>query len=220
MAIMARKPVIYTNEHPYHVTARSNNRDWFDVPMDYCFAIFAITLKACKVMYGIRLHAFVLMNNHFHMIVSTPNENIGEFLKYFMSRTSRGISKKSSRINHIYGARNHKSLITTSEYYAHCMKYVYRNPVKAGMCNLVEEYPWSTIYKNKGKMHELVEPITLGHAGQLPGCSADRLGWYNQGYEIEVDEVIRSGLKRSVFQPKPSQKTKKRIDLKSLLVDI
>ena len=84
---MGRSKVIYTDAHPYHVTARSNNRDWFDVPLDYIFGIYINVLEECIKRFNIRVHAFVLMNNHFHMIVSTPDKNIGDFLKYFRQRS-------------------------------------------------------------------------------------------------------------------------------------
>lgn len=70
---MGRKIVQLSSLHPYHVTARTNNQDWFDVNMDYVFGIFTNVSTESIKRYNILFHSFVLMDNHFHMIVSTPD---------------------------------------------------------------------------------------------------------------------------------------------------
>lgn len=112
--IMPRKPISITNEHPYHIIGRSNNRDWFDLPLNYCYEVFTNVLTKVKQNYNFKLHAFVLMNNHYHMILSTPEKNLSQGMRYFMTETSRGIRVKSMRINHIYGGRYRPCLITSS----------------------------------------------------------------------------------------------------------
>lgn len=216
---MSRSRVIYTDEHPYHVTARSNNKDWFDVPMDYCFGVYKNVLEESIRKFEIKLHAFVLMNNHFHMIVSTPKKNISEFLKYFMTQTSKAISRKSNRINHIYGGRNHKSVIITPEYYAHCLKYVLRNPVSAGICMKVEDYRWSTASKVKNKMQTLLSPVETGHDEYIPDNQNDALEWFNESVPRELEDVLKKAMRHTIFEAKSSQKTKKRVDLNRWLYD-
>ncbi|MCB9085227.1 MAG: transposase [Bdellovibrionaceae bacterium] len=210
---MSRKSVIYTCDHPYHVSARFNNREWLEIPMSYAFGIYGNILSESIDRYHIHLHAFVLMNNHFHMIVSTPESNIGNFLKYFMTKTSKGIANRSQRINHIYGGRNHKSLIDNSVYYAHCLKYVLRNPVKAGVCTKVEDYPWSSISKKGNKICRLITPLSLGHEEHLPTSTKERISWFNVPPPAEVDRVISQACKRSIFKPKTDHLTKKHPNL-------
>lgn len=216
---MGRPQVIYTDEHPYHVIARLNNRESFNVSMDYCFGIYINVLEECIKRYKIQLHAFVLMNNHFHMIVSTPQKNIGQFLKYFMTKTSKAIAKKSQRINHIYGGRNHKSLILTAEYYAHCLKYVLRNPVKAGLCDKVEDYKWTTISKHKNKMQKLITPISTGHDEFIPLKELDALKWFNEPSPKELEELLQKAMCKKIMEVKTSQSTKKKVDLSQWLYD-
>lgn len=214
---MGRSKVIYTNLHPYHITARSNNRDWFDVPMSYCWGVYTNIFSEGLKKYEVNLHAFVLMNNHFHLLMSTPNKNISEFLKFFMTKTSKAISLKSKRINHIYGGRNHKCLVTTPEYYAYCMKYIYQNPLKVNLCKKVEDYHWSTITRRADKLKSLVTEISLGHSSCLPKKHLDRLDWYNEEMTDELELVIKQGLKRKELDFKTSQKTKKCLDLSRYL---
>src|SRR5687767_14154985 len=102
---MARKCVILQNEHPYHVRARSNNREWFYLPLEHCWSIYSRYIKETSQKYGFATHNFVLMKNHFHWNVSTPSCNLSEGMQYFMSRTSIAIARSAGRINRIYGSR-------------------------------------------------------------------------------------------------------------------
>ncbi len=95
--------------------------------------------------FNLRVHAFVLMNNHFHLIVRTPDGNLSDAMRYFMRETSREITFVSGRINQTYGSRFHRSLLHSPLYYLHAYKYLYRNPVEAGLCELVEEYKFSSL---------------------------------------------------------------------------
>lgn len=210
---MGRPRVILTDKHPYHVTARSNNRDWFDVPMSYCFGIYINVFEECIQRFKIDIHAFVLMNNHFHLLVSTPNKNISDFLKYFMTQTSKGIGRKSQRINHIYGGRNHKSIITSPEYYAYCLKYLYRNPVKAGITDLVEDYRWSTTSKKISKLHGFLSDPKYGHDAFVPKKLKEQWQWFNEPQDADLEEGIEMGFRKSTFKIRGYQKSKKRLDI-------
>lgn len=214
---MSRSRVIYSDFHPYHVTARTNNREQFDVPMCYCFGIYNNVLEECIKRFNINLHAFVLMSNHFHMIITTPEKNIGEFLKYFMTQTSKAIAKKNNRINHIYGGRNYKCLISTAEYYAHCLRYVYQNPIKAGLCEGVDDYQWSTISNIPNKMQQLITLPKNGHDAYIPIDKPKLIDWLNESLSCEVNEVIRYAMKRPSFEPKACKTTRKYLNLNQWL---
>ncbi len=210
---MSRPPVILTDQHPYHITARSNNRDWFDVPMSYCFGIYINVFDECLTRFNIKIHAFVLMNNHFHLILSTPDKNVSAFLKYFMTETSKGIGKKSQRINHIYGGRNHKSLLVSPEYYALCLKYVYRNPVKAGICERVEDYRWSTISKKHNKLSAYLSSPRFGHDSLIGDNKFEYIEWLNKNQNAEVEANIQRASRSPIFKVKEYSLSKKRLDL-------
>lgn len=209
---MPRKPVVYSDEHPYHVTARSNNKEWFEIPLNDCFDIHTHYLNESIKRFKINPHAFVLMNNHFHMLVTTPKANIGEFLRYFLTESSRHIRKQSGRINHIYGGRNHKSLILEPHYYAHCLKYVLRNPIRAGLSNKVESYAYSTAYQKPSKMKDLICEVSKDFSELLPSCRMERLHWLNQPTPTEIDELCRKALRRTEFHFRPGRRGQKRID--------
>jgi putative transposase len=199
---MGRKPVIVCSKNPYHVTARTNNKDWFDIEMAYTYGIFYNTLKECKKRFNVDLHAFVLMNNHFHMLVSTPKANISSFLQYFMTQTSKAISAKSNRINKVYGGRNYKSLITSSQGYARCLKYIYLNPVRANICIKAEDYKWSTISNENIKMQQLCTQPKNGHDSLLPSSRVELIEWLNEGFSKQETDILRRASKRAEFEIK------------------
>ncbi len=214
---MGRPNVVTTGHHPYHVVARTNNKEWFNLPMPYCFGIYANILEACIKRYRIELHAFLLMSNHFHMLVTTPNQNISEFLHSFMTKTAKGIGKNSDRINHVYGSRNHKSIVETPEYYALCLKYIYRNPVDAGIVNSVEDFRWSTISERSNKITKLIEAPKHGHDELLPESKIERLEWYNTPNDVEIDKNLRVGLRKPICKIRTYTDGKKKINIKDAL---
>jgi putative transposase len=121
---------------PFHITARSINKEWF-VDIDEVWLIFENYLYYLKVAYDVEIFSFVLMSNHFHLLARFPKANASLAMQYFMRETSKRISKPAERINQVYGGRFFRSAINTHHYYNHVYKYVYRNPVDAKLCQRV-----------------------------------------------------------------------------------
>ncbi|MCB9024791.1 MAG: barstar family protein [Bdellovibrionaceae bacterium] len=71
-----RPKAILQNEFPYHVSARCINKEWFHIPMENVWDIFCRQLTYISWVYDAKVHAFVLKNNHFHLLVSTPRSNL------------------------------------------------------------------------------------------------------------------------------------------------
>lgn len=102
---MPRKPIIRSNEHYYHLVGRSNNKEFFDLPLVEVWQILSGQLGKLQKQFDLKIAAFVLMSNHFHLILLTPVEDIDWVMFYFMKDTTKIINKKSGRINRIYGSR-------------------------------------------------------------------------------------------------------------------
>src|SRR5690606_22174225 len=131
---MPRKPLLYIHEYPYHVTARSNNKEWFYIAKSLLWEIFISELNSHKEKFGIRIHAFVLMDNHYHLLLSTRGEfYLGEVMQSLQRSIARKINSEAQRINHVFGGAYKGCLINNPIYYAHVVKYIYRNPIKAGL---------------------------------------------------------------------------------------
>lgn len=194
---MPRKPFETIPECPYHVSARSNGRDWFVLPLEEVWEITSRYLFFLHHAYGVRIHSFVLMTNHWHLVASFPLGNLSEAMNYFMRETSRSIGEASGRINHIYGARCFRSAIRGHHHFEHVYKYVYRNPVEVGAVKTVEEYQFSTLGASLGRSHTLIPLLedTLLFE-DVEGC----LAWLNMRPQ-EPDRIsIRNALRRPTFR--------------------
>lgn len=205
---MPRKTVPISGQHPYHITARCINREWFRLGLPTVWSIMCDYLYLCHQLYGVQIHSFVLMPNHFHLIVTSPNKNLSEFLLYFMRETSREITRLSGRINQTYGSRNHKCLINSYRYFMNCYKYVYQNPLRAELSKTVESYPFSTLNKILG-LDSLVIPICDDSILFNPTPNQEVLDWLNERRDEHLEEEMRQSLKRSIMEYRTSRKTNK-----------
>lgn len=211
---MPRKQLIRSLEHPYHITARCINRDWFRVPIAEVWKVFEDYLFFVSHTYGLRIHSFVLMTNHFHMIASTPNGNLDEAMNYLMREVSRHITQKSGRINQTFGGPYHWTLVDNFHYFMHAYKYVYRNPVEAGLAKNVLEYPYSTLVGRLG-FQKLIFPVS--DDAILENDVEGTLCWLNSSYERGHKEVIQKALHKQVFKLRRDRNTKKPHRLEELL---
>lgn len=196
---MPRKPLIRTSEHPYHLRARSNIKDWFDLPLDQCFERFVSVLEEACEKYSLQTHSFVLMSNHWHLVASTPKENVDVAMQFFMSRSSRRLREGTDRINHIYGGRYKWSVISSPEYYFNCHRYVYQNPLRANIVEKVEKWKFSSISKYDSRLSRLIQPPQFGHDSSIP-TGDDYLDWLNRPIIEETLAIIKRGLSRPMFR--------------------
>lgn len=164
--------------------------------MPVVWRIFSDYLHFISHAYNIQIHSFVLMSNHFHMLIVTPNSNVDEAMNYLMREVSRAIGKEAGRINQIFGGPYHWTLIKNSLYYQHAYKYIYRNPVHAGICEKVEEYPFSSLRGLLGIQHLIVPVVDNMNLIQ----DTDRqLNWLNRVYSDENRLAIKTALKHREF---------------------
>ena len=198
---MPRPRTIRTSAAPYHVTARSNNKEWFYLPMLECWAVYEEILNRTADKYRTEIHAFVLMSNHFHLLISTPSQNLPETMRYFMTETSREIGRRVGRINHIFGGRYRWSVLWGPADLAYVYKYVYRNPIRASLCRKAEQYPYSTLRKQIELRCRI--PITEGYDRLwqlIPKTIEHRVDWLNRPAGKDEERLISLGLRRYEFQ--------------------
>ncbi|MCB9090915.1 MAG: transposase [Halobacteriovoraceae bacterium] len=143
---MPRKKLIKTNEFPYHITIRCNNKEWFDLHLNTIWKICLNAIDKSNFKHLVDIHSFVLMYNHYHLLIFTPHCNIGEFMQMMNFRISKEIRKRTGRINRIFGSRYRWFLVNDNSYYWNVVKYIFQNPVRAGMVKRCEDYPYSTLY--------------------------------------------------------------------------
>jgi REP element-mobilizing transposase RayT len=203
----------YRTDCPYHVTARTNNREWFGLDLSEVWKIFEEQLYFIHHGFGVRIHAFVLMGNHFHLLLSDPEGKMSVTLRWLLTETAKEINRQMNSKNHVYGQRNYRSLVESYHYYTHAYKYIYRNPVEAGICTRVEEYTYSSLPGLFG-LQKLNFPIS---DSLLTDDLEKNLNWLNRSTEKKDRETIRQGLKRPVFKLRMDPVSRKESRLESEL---
>ncbi len=194
---MPRKKYQPSEFIPYHITARCINKQWFDLPLNHVWEILSEYLFFIHHAFGFRIHSFVLMNNHFHLIASTPHANLSEVMNYFMRESSKQIGLASGRINQIYGGPYFWSQLKSNIYYGHAYKYVYRNPVEGGLSLKVEDYPYSTLHALVGKTKTI---IPLVEDTLLFPNAEDQLKWLNENYKsLDFKSDVKNALRKREF---------------------
>lgn len=196
---MPRSLAILQSEFPYNISARCINRDWFSVPMPIVWEIFCEELTKANKDLDLQIHSFVLMTNHFHLLASTPQSNISQCMQQFMRRSSLRLTRAGNRINETYAGRHFKCVLQQPNYFYNAYKYNYRNPVKAQICNLVEEYPFSTLRSVMGIDQPKIPILedVLFHEDPV-----GILKWLNQAPDPVKAEAVRCGLRHQYFRSK------------------
>ena len=202
---MPRKSIIRSNEHYYHLTGRSNNKDFFELPLEDVWQILCDLLGKLQKQFDLKIAAFVLMNNHFHLLMLTPEEDIDWVMFYFMKDSTKIINKHAGRINRVYGSRYRGCLIDNQQYLLSAYKYIYQNPVRAGLTERAQDYKFSTLNTSNFlpfKIEEIV-PLTLQSHNKVLESR-----WINESFTADENSSILSGLSKPKFAIK-KHRTKK-----------
>lgn len=202
---MPRKRVQFNPESPLHITARCLNKEWFELPSEVVWTIFEDYLFCLNKNFGIEIHSFVMMANHIHLLAKAPLGNLSHAMQYFMMQTSREITRLSGRINQTWGARYFKSEINGFHHYMNVYKYVYQNPLRANLCERVEDYPFSTI---RGLLGESSIYIPLQEDTLLfnPNLDESVLAWLNRRANADQIEEMRRALRKGKFHLSTSRR--------------
>jgi putative transposase len=215
---MARKALIDSRTLPYHISARVNNRERFPGELDYAWIALTNELYIQSQAHGVLVHAFVLMPNHFHLIVTSPERSIDRVMKDVLANSTKIMNAKLGRCGRIFGGPYHWSLIPNPLYYAYAFKYVARNPVRAHLCESVSDYPFSSIscLLGKGKL-----PIAVHYPLETMGTLLPPIqesyapleNWLNTPSKAETDLAIRKALRRRTFELNVSREKRKKMKL-------
>ena len=162
--------------------------------MSEVWRICLYCLKKANEKYPVEIISFVLMSNHYHMIVRTPDKNIDLFMYEFNKHLANIILRRSSRVSRVFGSRYKWCLIKSQSYLYNCYRYVYQNPLRAGLVSKCENYPYSSLFylvHNKTFSVDLFD--TFGFKDEYA------LSWINKGVKDEEANAIRAGLKLSLI---------------------
>jgi putative transposase len=201
---MPRPLRLYSPDFPYHISSRCNNREHFPGDLSFAWETFTSELYLQTVLRKVQIHAFVLMPNHFHLLATSPNCSISEVMGTFLVSCTKIMHARNRMSGRIFGTRFYASLVSDPNYFAHALKYVYRNPVKAGLTASVEDFPFSTLPSLLGQSVvtvPIVRPAN-GLDSYLPRPDQFEAfrKWLNTPHRSEEAFAIQRALRKKEFK--------------------
>lgn len=144
---------------PLHVIQRGNNRSaCFAEERDY--RLYLGMLEELAKLFGCSVHAYALMTNHVHMLLSPERpESVSVLMKNLGQRYVQAFNRSHGRTGSLWEGRFRSSIVDTDAYFLRCHRYVELNPVRAAMVAHPAEYPWSSFHANAlGRVSSVVTP--------------------------------------------------------------
>ncbi|MBS3918459.1 MAG: transposase [Deltaproteobacteria bacterium] len=127
----------------YHVTSRGNERrKIFYGSSDY--EKFKAYLREAQEKYGYLLHSYVLMSNHYHLLIETPQPNLSQVMHLVNGSYTNYFNRKRGRSGHLFQGRYKAILIERDSYLLELSRYIHLNPVRAELVTKPEDYPYSS----------------------------------------------------------------------------
>jgi REP element-mobilizing transposase RayT len=181
----------------YHVTMRGNNRG----PIFFAEGdrdAFLDTLARTRRLHGWRVHAFCLMNNHYHLLIETPEPNIAKGMQWLNSVYAHRTNQRHERIGHLFQRRYGAELIQDDGHLHEVIRYIPLNPVRAGLCDAATSWKWSSYAATMDKAPRppfLSVHWTLRRFGDEPGIARARLEeWVEEGRRLRPRNDVQEPL--------------------------
>ena len=169
----------------YHVTARGNEqKDIFKSQRDR--EKFLSYLETATQRYDAVIHAYCLMNNHYHLMVETPRGNLSQIMKHINSSYTTYYNVKRKRAGHLLQGRYKSILVDMDEYATELSRYIHLNPVRVGIVESPEEYRWSSCRYYTGGT---AAPAWL-HTDFILGYFGNKKDAAQKKYRQFVDDLI------------------------------
>ena len=182
---MARLPRLTVPGYPNHIIQCGNNRQAIVASLaDYEMLLALLHENAQK--FGVSVHAYVLMTNHFHLLAtSETDEGLPSMMQAVGRRYVRYFNDVQGRSGTLWEGRYRSTLIQADRYLLACMAYMDLNAVRAGLVREAKDYPWSSHGHYIGQRDDkLVSPHSLFWAlGNTPFAR-----------EAAYAELVRAGI--------------------------
>lgn len=144
---MPRTPRSYLKTPYFHIITQGINKSYiFEKAEDIKYYI--------KIMHNlaneqdVQIIAYCIMNNHAHMLIKSEKaEELGKYMQRLNTKYAMYYNKKYQRVGYVFKDRYKSEGIYDERYFYNCIKYIYDNPVKAGICDDASKYPYSNYHK-------------------------------------------------------------------------
>lgn len=173
----------------YHVMNRGSGRGNIFHDATY-FEAFLKTLEEAHQRFGVQILSYCLMSNHYHLLVKTPEANLGRAMRHINGVYTQRHNRLKKTDGPLFRGRYKAICVEKDSYQLQLSRYIHRNPLEAGMVDTLGGYPWSSYphYLSRQK-----PPAWLYREeiyGQL-GVNSRKSARYQAFVELGVDEEIK-----------------------------
>ncbi len=178
----------------YHVTSRGNEKkDIFSSADDY--EQFKTYLYEAREKFGYKLHAYVLMTNHFHLLIETPEANLNRLMHYINGSYSGYFNRHNRRVGHLFQGRYKAILVDRDSYLMELSRYMHLNPVRSSMVEKPEDYAYSSYrsYIFPAGENIVDRDMIMGMVSNKPKEALERYRYFT---EQEIGQKVESPFKK------------------------
>ncbi len=199
---MPRRPRIKLAGLPQHIVQRGINREpCFFAEEDYHFYLYWLEKSAAD--WHCHIHAYVLMTNHVHLLVTPEGEaGIAKLMQAIGRRYVQYVNRSYRRSGSLWEGRYKSSVIQAETYLLTCMRYIELNPVRAEMVKDPAHYRWSS-YRHNGLGQSdsriIPHPVFLA----LNWDATERQTAYRTLFRSELDEEALADIRLALSQSQP-----------------
>ena len=133
----------------YHVTSRGDRREDIYETDDDRLAYLDLLGFVCEQFNWI-CHAYCLMDNHYHLLIETPDANLSKGMRHLNGVYSQTFNRAHHRVGHVYQGPYKAILVEREAYLLELSRYIVLNPVRAEMVRSAKDWPWSSYRETAG----------------------------------------------------------------------
>lgn len=188
---MPRIPRGDSAEGMYHIINRGNMRmQIFDDAEDYEYFLELLYKGAQKEK--VAIHAFCLMPNHFHLLLSPEREgSLSRMMQWVMTSHVRNYHRKNKTSGHVWQGRYKSFIVEKESYYISLMRYIEANALRAGLVNKAQEWRYGSLY-----IRTSLEPVQSNLCEPLIDLGNDWIALLNEPMKMFELEKIRNSVNR------------------------
>lgn len=134
----------------YHITARGNAQGAIFLDDEDRVLFFAVLAEAIA-RFGWLCHAYCLMDNHYHLLIETPDSNLSQGMRLINGVYTQRFNRRYARAGHLFQGRFKAILVERDSYLLELCRYIVLNPVRAKMVTDIHNYLWSSYPATAGR---------------------------------------------------------------------
>jgi len=217
---MGRKPRVEYAGAIYHVIQRGNNREYiFDRDSDKQFLLREIENR--KTSTGFILYGYVIMGNHYHLVLQAGDQPLSKVMHFINGSFGRYYNSSRGRTGHVFEGRYKAIPVQNERYLLAVLRYVHRNPVRAGICRRAPGYMWSSdqFYRSNQKGFVDIDLLLDILSTNRERAISQYITFMEQEDKVDYDQLEALGDENFTLKIQPPKEKPVRKNLDQILKD-